>query len=115
MGVFLLTQGWSEPFPALAPGCVVPSLLSCPDCRLCGATGALATHVLVHSKGSQVPHTPTLVPPAPAGGQAAKLGVNWMLNPLLSPALSPAPSYGSAGMLGRAEPGLQIVLLRGCR
>lgn len=115
MGVFLLTQGWSEPFPALAPGCVVQSLLSCPDCRLCGATGALATHVLVHSKGSQVPHTPTLVPPAPAGGQAAKLGVNWMLNPLLSPALSPAPSYGSAGMLGRAEPGLQIVLLRGCR
>lgn len=45
----------------------------------------------------------------------AKLGVNWMLIPLLSPALSPAPSCGSAGTFGRAEPRLQIALLRGCR
>lgn len=36
-----------------------------------------------------------------------------MLIPLLSPALSPALSYGSVGMFGRAELGLQIVLLQG--
>lgn len=66
LGVTLLAQGWSEPGTAPSPARVLPSLASSPDHRLCGATGALSVHLLVHGEGSQVPHASILLPQAPA-------------------------------------------------
>lgn len=98
--LWLLAVSCPHFFHSLTVGCVGPQGLW-PGISWCRVR---ACRSLTHPCRCLQPQLP---------GQAAKLGVNWMLIPLLSPALSPAPSYDSVGPFGRAEPGLQTVLLWG--
>lgn len=73
-GASLLASGWSEPGPAPAPARVLPSPAPSPDRWLCGATGALAVHLLAHSEGSQVPRASILLPRALAAETESRGG-----------------------------------------
>lgn len=72
-------------------------------------------HLLVLNEGSQVPPTSILLLPAPAAEAEHRSGREQnAYSPLLS-CLESAPGNGSAGLVARAESGLQkVLLLQGC-